>query len=424
MPRRSHIAATLGLLLLVGCAGPNSLSSASTTSLAPLASTLATQVAPNASVPPTQVPGPSAPPVAGEAPTLTLEPVVSGLDAPLDVAVRPADPEAMYVAEQAGRVRVVRDGVVAATPYLDIAGQVQAGGERGLLGIAFHPDPEDGRLFVYYTALDGAQVLSSFGSTLDADAADPESETMILRMEDQFGNHNGGALAFGSDGYLYIGTGDGGGAGDPLGSGRSLDTLLAKILRIDIDRTGPDGTAYGIPPDNPYTDGRGARPEIWATGLRNPWRIRFDRGTDDLWIGDVGQGAREEIDVAPTGVSGLDFGWNAMEGSRCFEPAADCETEGLTLPITEYGHDEGCSVTGGAVYRGDAQPALLGWYVFADFCSGRFWVLDADAAGPRQATDALESGRSISAIAEDWAGELYATDLGSGHLLRIVAAGG
>ena len=195
MPRRSHIAAALGLVLLVGCAGPNTSSSASTTSLAPLASTLATHIAPNASVPATQVPGPSAPPVAGEAPTLTLEPVVSGLDAPLDVAVRPADPEAMYVAEQAGRVRVVRDGVVAATPYLDITGQVQAGGERGLLGIAFHPDPEDGRLFVYYTALDGAQVLSSFGSTLDADAADPESETMILRMEDQFGNHNGGALS-------------------------------------------------------------------------------------------------------------------------------------------------------------------------------------------------------------------------------------
>lgn len=359
---------------------------------------------------------------------LTLEPLASGLENPLDVAVRTGEPDALYVAEQAGRVRVVRDGVVAKDPVLDIAGIVSAGGEQGLLGLAFHPDAKDGRLFVYYTAIDGQQVVSSFRMDPDTpDRAVRDSEQILIRMADPYSNHNGGGLVFGPDGYLYISTGDGGSAGDPLDSGRHLDTLLAKILRIDVDDAptrGADGPAYAIPPDNPFVDTAEAMPEIWHTGLRNPWRFRFDAATGDMWIGDVGQGSWEEIDRGPAGVGGLDFGWNWMEGTHCYgDRPSDCQTPEMTLPVTEYGHDEGCSVTGGTVYRGAAQPAMQGWYVFADFCSGRFWVIDAaaPASGLQPPHRVLDSGRNISAIAPDSAGELIATDLGSGELLRIVA---
>ena len=359
---------------------------------------------------------------------LALEPLASGLESPLDVATRRDQPDALYVAEQVGRIRVVRAGVVAPDPVLDIAGIVTAGGEQGLLGLAFHPDPTDGRLFVYYTASDGHQVVSSFRMDPDdPDRADRDSEQVLIRMADPYGNHNGGGMVFGPDGYLYISTGDGGSAGDPLDSGRHLDTLLAKILRIDVDSApthGTDGPASAIPAGNPFVDTAGAMPEIWHTGLRNPWRFRFDAANGDMWIGDVGQGSWEEIDRAPAGVGGLDFGWNWMEGTHCYgDRQDDCQAPGMTLPVTEYGHDLGCSVTGGTVYRGEAQPALQGWYVFADYCSGRFWVIDAAAAadGIQQPSLVLESGRNISAIAPDSVGELIATDLGSGELLRVVA---
>ncbi len=209
-------------------------------------------------------------------------------------------------------------------------------------------------------------------------------------------------------------------------SGRSLDTLLAKVLRIDVGQDLPDDAEprYAVPPDNPFAATDGARPEIWLTGLRNPWRIRFDRATGDLWIGDVGQGSIEEIDVARAGVGGLDYGWNTMEGSTCFRDAGDdCATPDLTLPVTEYDHDFGCSVTGGTVYRGSALPALQGWYVFSDYCSGIFWAIDASQDRVDSPTIVAESDMSISAIAEDAAGELYATDLSGGRLLRIGLAG-
>ena len=368
---------------------------------------------------------PSTPPrPTGATLTLDLQVVASGLESPLDVAIRPGDADSMLVVEQAGRVRVVRDGAVTNEAFLDIAGIVTSGGEQGLLGLAAHPDPADGRVFVYYTSLDGSQIVSSYRTDpADPDRALGDSEVVLLKMEDQFGNHNGGGLAFGPDGYLYVSTGDGGGGGDPLGSGRRLDTLLAKILRLDVNVEVDSGASYGIPADNPFANRDGALPEIWLTGLRNPFRIRFDGTTGDLWIGDVGQGDWEEIDRAPAGVGGLDFGWNVMEGFHCFQ-GDGCDQDGLTPPIAEYGHDQGCSVTGGDVYRGTTQPVLAGKYVFADYCSGRFWVLDAGAEGRQEPTIVLESGRSISSIARGPDGELYATDLGSGELLRIVAVGG
>lgn len=352
--------------------------------------------------------------------SIDLVVVAEGLEAPLDVALRPGDATSMFIVEQGGTVRIVRDGVLNATPFLDIGSLVTAGGEQGLLGMAIHPDPVDGRAFVYYTALDGQQTVASYRTDpSDPDRADLASERVLLRMDDPFGNHNGGALAFGPDSYLYVSTGDGGGGGDPLGSGRRLDTLLGKVLRLDVDDAAAD-LPYTIPEDNPFVNAPGARGEIWLTGLRNPWRMRFDPATGDLWIGDVGQVEREEIDRAPAGIGGLDFGWNIMEGAACYE-AQTCDQTGLTLPVTDYGHDEGCSVTGGAVYRGTDQPALAGRYVFTDYCSGRIWTLDADIEGRQEPIVAMDSGRTISAIAPGPDGELYATDLATGELLRIVA---
>jgi glucose/arabinose dehydrogenase len=393
----------------------------------------------DASRPPTA--GPSATGAASEAPAsnapapasaspaapglIDLQVVVGDVTSPVDVAWRPAAPDDIFVVEQGGTIRIVRDGATLPQPFLDISSRVRAGGEQGLLGLAFPPDAGDRRFFVYYTALDGSQVLASFATTAAApDQADPATERIILQMPDQFGNHNGGSLAFGPDGFLYVGTGDGGGGGDPLGSGRSLATLLAKVLRLDVS---PEATTadqpYGIPADNPFVDTAGARPEIFVTGLRNPWRFRFDPETKDLWIGDVGQGAWEEVDVVRSGQSGLDFGWNRMEGFHCYEPRTGCDQTGLTLPVTEYGHDRGCSITGGTVYRGSAVPVLDGRYVFSDYCSGTVWSIAAAGDARREPEVARETDASISAIAAAPDGELYATDLG-GALLRVVSAPG
>jgi glucose/arabinose dehydrogenase len=417
-PRRSSglLAAALAVAVVGGCAAPVQPSASVTPTEAPSSSPPSPSAAPPSAI--------SSPDL--EAPALALESVAGGLRQPVDIAWRADDPTSLFVVEQGGRIRIVRDGKLLDTPLLDIGGIVTAGGEQGLLGLAFHPDPTDRRFFVYYTELAGSQVVASYETMADdRDRADPDSEVIILRMADEFGNHNGGGLAFGPDGYLYISTGDGGGGGDPLDSGRHLDTLLAKILRIDIDARNPGvDPQYTIPADNPFVETDGAKQEIWLTGLRNPWRFRFDRGTGDLWIGDVGQNEREEIDVARAGVGGLDFGWNVMEGSACFrDPGSDCQTDDLTLPVTEYLHDEGCAVVGGTVYRGTAQPALSGWYVLSDNCSGRFWLLDPTRDDLHPPTFALDSARSISAIGEDAAGELFATDLGSGELLRIVVDG-
>jgi glucose/arabinose dehydrogenase len=309
-----------------------------------------------------------------------------------------------------------------AEPFLDIRERITSGGERGLLGLAFHPDfPADPRLFVNYTDRDGNTVVAEYQLDGGGDAADPGSERVLVQFDQPYPNHNGGGVVFGREGMLYIATGDGGSGGDPHGNGQRLDTLLGKILRIDVDGT-PDGErAYAIPDDNPFLDVADARPEIWLTGLRNPWRMRFDSATGNLWIGDVGQGAWEEIDVAPAGEGGLNFGWNRMEGFECFEPRSGCDETGLTIPVAAYGHDFGCAVIGGVVVRDLDQPLLDGGYVFSDSCSGILWVLDAGDTGRQEATIVGESGRSISSIELDEDGTVMATDRGSGELVRIVA---
>jgi glucose/arabinose dehydrogenase len=352
---------------------------------------------------------------------LSLEPVAEDLVGPLAVTNAGDASGRIFVLEQRGQVRVVRDGRLAGDPFLNIGDRVRSGGERGLLGLAFHPSfPNDPRFFVNYTDLEGDTVVSSFSVPApDADRAVADIEQVLLRIDQPFSNHNGGALAFGPDGYLYISTGDGGGGGDPEGNGQRLDTLLGKVLRIDVDGDAVDGR-YGIPADNPFADGQGAEPEILHVGLRNPWRMSFDRLTGDLWIGDVGQGRWEEVDVARSGSGGLNFGWNRVEGFECFEPT-DCDPTQFTAPVTAYGHDLGCSVIGGAVYRGTNQPLLAGGYVYSDYCGGNLWVLDPTQDGPLDGTLVAEPGRQISAIGEDESGELYATDFGSDELFHIVA---
>jgi glucose/arabinose dehydrogenase len=355
---------------------------------------------------------------------LTFDVVVEQLTDPVDVASPGDGSGRLFVVEQPGRIRLVQDGALVTRPFLDIRPRVASGGERGLLGLAFHPDfPTDPRLFVDYTDLNGDTVVSAFRvDPDDPDVADPESERILLQIDQPYANHNGGAVVFGPDGMLYIATGDGGSGGDPNGNGQRLDTLLAKILRIDVNVEPTGGSRpypYRIPDDNPFVDDAGARPEIWLTGLRNPWRMRFDGETGDLWIGDVGQGAWEEIDVAPGGNGGLDFGWNVMEGFHCFEPSDGCDESGLTLPVAEYGHDLGCAVIGGVVVRDPDQPLLDGAYLFSDSCSGNFWLMDAVSGGGVELVLAESTGRSISSLALDEDGSVLATDLLGGRLVKV-----
>jgi glucose/arabinose dehydrogenase len=334
----------------------------------------------------------------------------------LYVTAASGQPGRLYVVQQSGRIRILERGRVRGT-FLDISGLVTAGGEQGLLGLAFHPGyARNGRFFVYYTARNGDQRVVEYRRAT-ANRADPRSARGLMTMDDPFSNHNGGHLAFGPDGFLYIGTGDGGSGGDPEENGQDTGSLLGKILRIDVNsRSG--GRAYGIPAGNPYRSG-GGRPEIYAYGLRNPWRYSFDRERGDLWIGDVGQGAIEEIDfrAKDTG-AGANFGWNAFEGRSSF---------GGTLrggphvpPVAQYSHSAGCSVTGGYVYRGTRVPALRGRYVYADYCSGRLWTM---RAGPNPGGVREDTGRlgvrlgNVTSFGEGSAGELYV--IANGSLYRF-----
>ncbi len=320
--------------------------------------------------------------------------------------------------EKEGRIRIVADGQLAPDPFLDITGIVSSrANERGLLGLAFHPDyASNGRLFVFYTQLRGATVVAEYRVSTDPDRADPASGQVLLTQAQPFANHNGGMLAFGPDGMLYVALGDGGAAGDPQNHGQRLNTWLGTLLRLDVSEPG----AYRVPSDNPFVGVAEARAEIWAYGLRNPWRFSFDRATGDLYIADVGQNSYEEIDFAPaSSPGGENYGWKVMEGFSCFaEGSPECNSLRFTDPIAVYGRDAGCSVTGGYVYRGAAHPALVGAYVFGDYCSGNVWTLRRDAAGAWRMTLQGEIDARITSFGEDAAGEIYITD-DAGRLLRL-----
>jgi glucose/arabinose dehydrogenase len=419
-PRRL-CAPALGLaVLLAACAGP---------SPSPVNSTGASEASPSlaATASPTLTPPTSsAPQLPGGPDRLRLELLTDGLSSPIGITHAGDDSGRLYVNQQGGQIRVIEaDGSLRAEPFVDISDRLMAGGERGLLGLAFHPAFEtNGRLFVHYSrAGDGATVVSELRASADRRIADPASERVLLTIADPFPNHNGGQLAFGPDGFLYIGLGDGGSGGDPLGNGQNARALLGKILRIDVDAPPADGRAYALPPDNPYgpdgiSPGEGL-PEIWAIGLRNPWRFSFDRQFGDLYIGDVGQGAWEEIDrQAGDSAGGENYGWNVMEGRHCYQDG--CDQTGYVKPIAEYSHSSGCSVTGGYVYRGQAQPALAGVYVFADYCSGLVFTLQVDE-GTITPKQVLDSGLSVSAFGEDEAGELYLADHAGGGIYRVLA---
>ena len=360
-------------------------------------------------------------------PPITPQPFVSGLSAPVEIAHANDSSGRLFVVEQGGRIRVIRNGLLLSTPFLDLSaangGPVRTGGEQGLLGLAFHPAyASNGRFYVFYTRALGSDpgneiVIQRFNrSPSNPDLADASSGSIVLTIaHPQFTNHNGGKLAFGPDGYLYIGVGDGGGGGDPFNAAQSLGDLRGKILRIDVD----GGAPYAIPPTNPFGN------EIWAYGLRNPWRFSFDRLTGDLFIGDVGQGAWEEIDFEPRGSGGgRNYGWRIFEGTHCFNPPSGCSLAGHVPPIIEYGHDSsgGFSVTGGYRYRGGALPALSGFYLYGDFVSDRVWAAEPSGSGGGWVTTEVATVPNISTFGEDENGELYAANLGAGTIVRLTPA--
>lgn len=347
-----------------------------------------------------------------------LTPFESGFELPVYLANAGDGSGKIFVVEKAGRIMVIKDGKTLEEPFLDIVHKVRSKeSERGLLSVAFHPRyEENGRFFVNYTDLKGDTIVSEFKISSDPDRGDGNSERVLLRIRQPASNHNGGQLQFGPDGYLYIGMGDGGFFGDPSGNGQDLGTLLAKMLRIDVDA----GKPYGIPADNPFKGVSGARPEIWAYGLRNPWRFSFDPETGDMYIADVGEGKWEEVDFQPGGGRrGENYGWNLLEGSHKFKLPDGYDTSGLTFPVVEYSHDEGCSVTGGYVYRGIKSPGLNGTYFFSDYCTGRLWGLRKKSDDSWEWAEFLETGLSVSSFGEDEAGEMYIIDFGKGDIYRL-----
>lgn len=373
------------------------------------------------SVPGTGAAGEAAVPVDLEALDLDLELVADGFSGPLYVTEAGDDSGRLFVVEQPGTIQIVRDGQRLAQPFLDIADRVgSSASEQGLLSVAFHPDYQrNGQFFVNYTNLDGDTVVARYRVSSDPDVADPASAEMLLTIDQPAANHNGGLVKFGPDGYLYIGMGDGGRAGDPWGNAQNRGVLLGKLLRIDVNT----GTPYAIPPDNPFVDQADMQPEIWAWGLRNPWRFAFDRATGDLYIADVGQNAYEEVNFQPASSrGGENYGWNIMEGASCFGARA-CDTSGLVLPVVVYPLGaNGCAVTGGYVYRGSALPQLDGIYFYSDYCSGKLWAL-RNVDGSWQTAEIMNTNINVTSFGEDAAGELYLTDGRGGGVYRLVVAG-
>ncbi len=383
-----------------------------------------TRPAPTATVPlPTATPAPSptnARPVRPAPGQYGLTAVASGFRRPLYLTAAPGDTdERLFVVEQDGTIVTVRDGRRQESLFLDIRDRVNArANEQGLLSVAFDPDfAANGTFYVYYTDSRGATVVARYRLAPNNPAvADPGSEEIILRVEQPYSNHNGGLVLFGPDGYLYIGLGDGGSGGDPQGHGQDPRTLLGTILRVDVRHS----STYVVPSDNPFVGQSDRRPEIWAYGLRNPWRFSFDRLTGDLYIADVGQNAWEEVSFQPaSSKGGENYGWKVYEGSALFQgpPRA-----GLTPPISEYGRQEGCSVTGGYVYRGRQLPALVGNYLFGDFCTGFVWALTPQSDGSWARTLLFDSNAQITSFGEDADGEVYIVDR-QGTIYRVTAAG-
>jgi len=344
--------------------------------------------------------------------------VIDGLEKPEGLDNAGDGSGRLFIVEQGGLILILKDGALLPTPFLDLTQKVICCGEKGLLGLAFHPKyAENGYFYVDYTENVNSQLYTVIArysvSTSNPDQADPSSEVRLLHIEQPFQNHNGGEVQFGPEGYLYIGMGDGGSEGDPQGNGQNLQTLLGKILRIDVDHTQP----YSIPADNPFANGGGLW-EIWAYGLRNPWRFSFDKLTGDLYIGDVGQDAWEEIDYLPAGSpGGENFGWNYYEGNHPYRGSPPAGTK-FVMPVAEYGHDVGESVSGGYVYRGQGLPAWWGVYLYGDYGSGRVWGLLHLPDGSWQNSLMFETGTKISSFGVDEDGELYLVDY-SGSILML-----
>ena len=365
--------------------------------------------------------GPAAPPAAALSGQLTL--VEDGFSSPVFVTHAGDGSDRLFVVEQTGKIRIIKRGVVLATPFLDMTGKVATGFEQGLLGLAFHPNlKKNGRFYIDFTRRNGDTAINEYRvSTSNPDRANTSTRRRILTVDQPYENHNGGHIAFGRDGYLYIAMGDGGASGDPGNRAQRLSSLLGKILRIDVNRRS-GSKQYRNPSSNPYV-GRKGRNEIWSYGLRNPWRFSWDRVKGALWIGDVGQSRYEEINR-----SGLkhgagrakNFGWRRLEGNHCYLPSSGCGHKGTAKPVVEYGRTDGCSVTGGYVYRGSASPALYGRYVFGDYCTGRIWTISRKASRPATKRLLIDTNLNISSFGEDAAGELYVVDHGGG-IYRLTA---
>jgi len=361
----------------------------------------------------TEVPTPAQQEVSIDSLSIGLEQVVDGLSLPVAVVNAQDGSNRLFVVEKGGTIRLVEDGVLKEEPFLDISDSVSGSSEQGLLGLAFEPQRSE-RFYVNYTDRSGATVITRYQVSSDPDVADLASAEIILTISQPASNHNGGNVLFAPDGYLWIGTGDGGAANDRFLNGQNKESLLGAMLRLDV--SGEQG--YSIPPDNPFVGGGGAA-EIWAIGLRNPWRYSFDSATNDLWVADVGQNEWEEVHKVASNSAGLNYGWPILEGTHCFTDAT-CATDRLLLPITEYNHRQGCSITGGHVYRGNAYPQMQGNYYFSDFCSGLIWAIDAANNSFTEPTLLLESNLRVSSFGEDEAGELYLTSYENGTLYRVV----
>ncbi len=357
---------------------------------------------------------------------LTVEKIQGGITNPTFVVSPPGDTARLFILEQDGLIKIIKNGTLLETPFLDVSGISSSGGERGLLGLAFHPDYAlNGHFYINYTDNGGDTRVDRGKVSDNPDIAEPDSLVNIITIDQPYSNHNGGMIAFGpTDGYLYIGMGDGGSAGDPGNRAQDPSTLLGKMLRIDIDGDFP----YSVPSTNPYYNNPDTLGEIWAFGVRNPWRWSFDRETADMYMGDVGQNEWEEINFQPASSSGGEnYGWRLKEGTHCYNPPTDCDPGGLTDPITEYDHNPECSITGGYVYRGCAIPDLQGTYFYADYCSDRIWSFRYDGAN---ITDSMErtselvppegSYAGISSFGQDALGELYIVDQGRDAIYKIV----